>query len=59
MRNLQSEIYETWLLWRNDKEEDFYNTYIETILEDYPDEREQYMTYWESLKKRGEDEPYP
>ena len=59
MKNLQSEIYETWELWKDDKDDDFYDTYIYVILEDFPKQRNQYLTYWESLKKQGGDEPYP
>jgi len=59
MNNLQKEIYETWELWKDDKDDDFYNTYVYTILEEQEMElREHYLGYWEGLKKHG-GELYP
>ena len=55
MKTLQNEIYETWKLWSKDKlNRSFYDTYVSIIVGEYPEQKEYYLTYWESLKQNKE-----
>jgi hypothetical protein len=54
MNNLQAEIYNTWRLWNKDKKNtSFYDTYVSLCCDDYPEQRDYYLKYWESLKKES------
>lgn len=48
---LLSEIYDTFELWKDSKDKDFYDTYINCLIENEDQEMQNnYLCYWASLK---------